>query len=107
MLGFGRVEVVFANAKLAAVDAGTASLGLGDEIDEDFRQLIDFILESADERNLRAMKSYHLEKLTDRGGDHSLALIDPWRLIIRFEGKGPDKKVLIIGVEDYHRRGRS
>jgi plasmid maintenance system killer protein len=107
MLGFGRVEVVFANAKLAAVDAGTASLGLGEEIDEDFRQLIDFILESADERNLRAMKSLHYEKLTDRGGDHSLALTDPWRLIFRLEGAPPSKKVVVVAVEDYHRRGRS
>jgi len=97
------VEVVFANAKLAAVDAGTASLGLGDGVDEDFRQLIELILLSPDERNLYAMKALHYEKLTNRGGDRSLRMEGPWRMIIRLEGDGATKKVLIKGVEDYHR----
>jgi len=106
LLEFRRVEVVFANATLAAVDAGTASLGFGQEVDEDFRQLIDILVFSQDERNLRAMKSLHYEKLTDRDGDRSLRLPGRWRMIIRLEQKGTGTQVLVVGVEDYH-RGRS
>ncbi len=96
------MEVVFADEHLAAVDAGTASLGLGQEVDEDFRQLIAFILEAADERDIRAMRSLHYEKLKDRGGAHSLRIHGPWRLIFRLEDKGPSKKFVVVGVEDYH-----
>jgi toxin HigB-1 len=102
MLGCRRVEVVFANAKLAAVDAGTASLGRGQQADQDFRQLIQLLVLSPDERNLYAMKALHYEKLAGRGGDRSLRLDGPWRLIVRLEGKGAGTKVLVTGVEDYH-----
>lgn len=102
MLEVGRVEVVFAEARLAAVDAGTASLGLGPGIDENFRDAVDFLLGATDERDLRNMKSWHFEKLKGRGEDRSIRLNDQWRLILRFEGNPPNKRVVIVGVEDYH-----
>ena len=63
---------------------------------------MDFILNAADERDLYAMKAYRYEKLVGRGEDHSLRVSGPWRAIVRREGDGTRRKIVIVDVEDYH-----
>ena len=68
-----------------------------------YRKRIQFIYEAKDERDLRAWKSLHFEKLKgNRKHQHSIRLNDQYRLIIEFEGKADDKVVVIIEIEDYH-----
>lgn len=68
-----------------------------------YRKRIQFIRSAVDERDFRALKSLHFEKLKgDRSHQHSMRMNDQWRLILEFEGEAPNKKVVVIGVEDYH-----
>ena len=68
-----------------------------------FRMRILQIRSAPDERTLRALKSLHFEKMK-RGnpGDHSMRLNDQWRLIVRLEGEGEEKCVVVIRITDYH-----
>jgi proteic killer suppression protein len=68
-----------------------------------FRKRMWVIRNATDERDLREVKSNHFEKLKgNRGHQHSMRLNDQWRLIIEIEGKGPNKKLIVVGIEDYH-----
>ena len=49
------------------------------------------------------MRSLHFEKL--KGGrrhQYSMRLNDQWRLILEMEGKGHEKILVIVAIEDYH-----
>ncbi|GAB3710906.1 type II toxin-antitoxin system RelE/ParE family toxin [Corynebacterium nasicanis] len=62
------------------------------------------IKSSADERDLRAMKSLHLEKLSgDRAGTFSIRLNRKYRLILRFDTDEVGRLVVILEMLDYHR----
>jgi len=68
-----------------------------------FRKRVQLILDSKDERDFYGFKSLHYEKL--KGGrehQHSMRLNEKYRLILEYEGNGPDKAVVIVGIEDYH-----
>jgi proteic killer suppression protein len=67
-----------------------------------YRNRMNFIRQAPDERDLYAWKSLHFEKLQGREPQHSIRLNDQWRLIIEFEGAAPNKKIVIVGIEDYH-----
>lgn len=56
-----------------------------------------------DERVFYSIKSMHFEKLKGvRKRQHSIKLTDQWRLVVELQGKGSDKVVAIISIEDYH-----
>lgn len=68
-----------------------------------FRRRIQMISAATDERDFRALKSLHFEKLKgDRSHQHSMMLNDQWRLILEFEGSSSEKMVVVMGIEDYH-----
>ncbi len=68
-----------------------------------FRKRMWAIRNSVDERDFRAMKSAHFEKLVgDREGQYSMRLNDQWRLILEIEGKGANKRITIVQIADYH-----
>jgi len=68
-----------------------------------FRKRMWAIRNAVDERDFRAMKSAHFEKLAgDREGQHSMRLNDQWRLILEIEGKGANKRITIVEITDYH-----
>ena len=68
-----------------------------------YRNRMNFIRQAPDERELYAWKSLRFEKLQGhRAHQHSLRLNDQWRLIIELDGTSPNKKVVIVGIEDYH-----
>ena len=55
------------------------------------------------EMDLYAMNSLRLEKLKGkRKHQHSMRLNDQWRLILEFREGTPNRKLLIVGIEDYH-----
>ena len=68
-----------------------------------YRKRMQQIRAAPDERDLYAQKSLHFEKLKgDRSHQRSIRLNDQWRLILEFKGRGPQKVVVIVSIEDYH-----
>ncbi|MXW90483.1 MAG: plasmid maintenance system killer protein [Rhodospirillaceae bacterium] len=68
-----------------------------------FRKAMQAIRAAVDERDIYASRGLRLEKLVgNRQGQHSLRCNDKYRLIVRFEGKGNNKKVHVIEIVDYH-----
>jgi proteic killer suppression protein len=76
--------------------------GFSAEIVRMYRKRMNLIRQAADERDLYGLRSLHFEKLRGRGEDRSIRLNDQWRLILRLEGEGPTKTVVIVAIEDYH-----
>lgn len=68
-----------------------------------FRKRMQTIRAAMDERDFYALKSLHFEKLKgDRSHQHSMRLNDQFRLILEYDGTGPDKTVVVVAIEDYH-----
>ena len=68
-----------------------------------FRKRIQAIRAATDERIFYRMKSFHYEKLAGaRRHQHSMRLNDQFRLIVQYEGKSPNKTIVVISIEDYH-----
>lgn len=68
-----------------------------------FRRRMQAIRAAVDERDLRATKGNHFEKLKGkRSHQFSVRLNDQFRLILEFEKDRTGKIVVIVSVEDYH-----
>jgi len=67
------------------------------------RRKLRFLRGCLDERDIRALKSNHFEKLKgDRDGEHSVRLNDQWRLTFRIDNTQDPKEIEITAIEDYH-----
>ena len=98
------VQVRFEDGKLGQLETDSSlDGGYGPGIGSVFRKRMQFIRAAKDERDFYAMKSLHFEKLEGNlAGKHSMRLNKQWRLILGFEGKAPDKVVVIFAIADYH-----
>ena len=68
-----------------------------------YRKRLQQIRNATYERDLYALKSLRFEKLKGgRSHQYSMRLNDQWRLILESHGKGTEKVIIIIGIEDYH-----
>lgn len=68
-----------------------------------YRKAIQLIRAASDERDFYAMRGWHFEKLQGaRTHQHSIRLNLQWRLILELRGKGSEKVVHLMGIEDYH-----
>lgn len=68
-----------------------------------FRKRVQQIAAAVDTRDLAALHSLRFKPLQgDRSGEYSLRLNDQWRLIVKLEGEGVNKTIVIIDIEDYH-----
>lgn len=68
-----------------------------------FRVRMQVIRGAKDERDFYAFKSFRYEKLKGkRSHQYSMRLNDQFRLILEYEGSGPDKTVLVVSIDDYH-----
>lgn len=68
-----------------------------------YRQRMQEIIAAVDERDVRALKSLHLERLKGkREGQLSIRLNNQFRLVFILETGESGKVARIIGVEDYH-----
>ena len=75
----------------------------GRDVVKAFRKRIQVIRAARDERDFRALKSLHFEKLQgQREGQYSMRLNDQWRLILRFVTRERGKTVVVIAIDDYH-----
>lgn len=80
----------------------TATAGHGDAVDRGFRKLMMVIRAAVDERDFYRMKSLHFEQLQGREPERSLRINKQWRLVIELRGSAPNKRVGVLGIEDYH-----
>ncbi|MHB1088642.1 MAG: type II toxin-antitoxin system RelE/ParE family toxin [Acidimicrobiales bacterium] len=77
--------------------------GIGVELTRSYRKVVGFLEAATDERDLRALKFLHFEKLeADRTGQYSLRLHKQWRLIVTLKTVEKDKQIVVIEVVDYH-----
>ena len=99
-----RVNVEFGDDDLDRLETDpTYEAGLPPGIVRSFRMRVQFIRNAPDERDFYKLKSMRFEKLQgNRSHQYSMRLNDQWRLVVEFVGKGPNKVVRIISVEDYH-----
>ena len=68
-----------------------------------FRKRVQAIDAARDERDLRAVKGNHFEKLKgDRSHQYSLRLNGQWRLIIELQDREGHKACVLVAIEDYH-----
>jgi proteic killer suppression protein len=77
--------------------------GQGEAIVRAFRKALQAIRAAVDERDLYQSKGRRFEKLKGkRQHQHSLRLNNQWRLIVEIRGEAPNKRIGIVGIEDYH-----
>ncbi len=98
------MDVEFADDDLEQMYFDKASTGgVSDAIVKRFRKVVSWIRGATDERDLYALKSLHFEKLKGkRKHQRSLRINDQWRLIVEIVGEHPQKRIRVIGIEDYH-----
>jgi proteic killer suppression protein len=77
--------------------------GFANHIVRAYRKVMQVIRDAADERDLYALRGLRFKALDGaRAHQHSIRLNDQWRLIVELRGKGADKVVYVVGIEDYH-----
>lgn len=82
---------------------GQFSGGFGPEIVRGYRKVIGAIRAAHDERDLYASRGLRFEKLEGkRKHQHSLRINKQWRLIVELHRAASQKRVRVIGIEDYH-----
>lgn len=68
-----------------------------------YRRRIQQIRAALDERDLYHFGGARFKALQgNRSHQYSMRLNDQWRLILELRGKGPEKIVHVVGIEDYH-----
>lgn len=98
------MDVQFADDKLDRLETDRAyTAGFSEAIVKAFRKRMQLIRSAVDERDLRAMKSLHFEKLAgSRQHQHSLRLNDQFRLVVELGKALGSKTITIVAIEDYH-----
>ena len=72
------------------------------EVIRAYRKKIQLIGAAMDDRDLRAIRSLHLEQLSgDREGTSSIRLNDQFRLVLTFKTEG-ERVAVILEIVDYH-----
>jgi proteic killer suppression protein len=94
------VDIRYKDEALARLAVEEGDGGYPPGIGKAFRKRVQTIEAAPDERVLRSWKSLHFEELAD--GRHSIRLNKQWRMILEFEGRGSNKVVIVVGIEDYH-----
>jgi toxin HigB-1 len=98
------LEIRFKDESLDSLETDSQETGNFPEgIVTAFRKRVQFIRSAKDERDFYQMRSLRFEKLKGpRSHQHSMRLNDQWRMILEFEGTAPNKKIVLISIEDYH-----
>jgi len=97
-------EVLYRDESLEKLERDAKyTAGYPEAVVKAFRKRMWFIRNAVDERDLREAKGNHFEKLKGaREHQYSMRSNDQWRLIIEIDGKGTSKRLVVVGIEDYH-----
>lgn len=98
------MNVRFANDDLDRLETDLDFTGgLPQPVVTKFRLRMQFIRSANDSRDLRAMKSWHFEKLKGkRSHQYSIRLNAQYRLVFELESEARGEVIVIISVENYH-----
>jgi proteic killer suppression protein len=98
------MEVDFSDANLDRLETDPGfSMKLSPGIVKAYRMRLQGIRSAPDERDFYQLRSWRFERLKGkRKHQHSIRLNDQYRLILELLGSGNDKRVQIVGIEDYH-----
>ena len=98
------MEVEFDSDELDKLETDPAiHAGHGPEVVRGYRKVLWAIRAAQDTRDLHASRGLRYEQLKGkRSPQHSLRINKQWRLIIELRGAGQQKRVGIVGIEDYH-----
>ena len=97
------MDCEFDDDELADLYANPIDGGYAREVVKGFRKVMQIVRAAPDERDFYHHKSLHFEKLKgNRSHQHSMRINSQWRLIVELDGTGPNKKVRIKAIEDYH-----
>ncbi len=98
------MNTVFADDDLNRLETDPAfSMGLPPAVVTAYRKRMQAIRNATDSRDLRAMQSWHFEKLKGKRRDqYSMRLNRQYRLVMELRADSTGQKVVIIAVENYH-----
>lgn len=98
------MEVEFDNPDLDRLETDARfTAGFQAGIVSAYRRRMQHIRAALDERDLHYPMGARFKQLQgSRSHQHSMRLNNQWRLILELRGKGPDKIVHVVGIEDYH-----
>ena len=99
------VRILFEDDELRRVaeDASYTPKQWGPNVAKAYRKKIQILTHAVDERDLRALRSLHLEQLKgDRAGTSSIRLSKQFRLILKFATDNDGRVVIVIEMVDYH-----
>jgi toxin HigB-1 len=98
------MEVEFSDDGLKRLELDPKfTAGYGQDIVRGFRKVMFSLRNCQDERDLYANRGLNFEKLKGaRAHQYSARINKQWRLIIELEGAAPNKKIRVLGIEDYH-----
>lgn len=97
-----RVEYDDDDLRRLAEDPGFRPKRWGPDVIRAYRKKIQILHAATDERDLRALRSLRLERLSgDRAGTSSIRLNDQFRLILTFRTEN-GRVVVVLELVDYH-----
>lgn len=99
------VRILFEDDELRRVaeDVSYTPKQWGPDIVKAYRKKIQILTHAVDERDLRALRSLHLEQLKgDRAGTSSIRLNKQFRLILKFVSDSAGRVVIVVKMVDYH-----
>lgn len=98
------MEIEFKNKHLDRIETDSGyEHGYPSEIVKAYRKRMQLMRQSVDERDFVLFGVGNFEKLKgNRQHQYSMRLNDQWRLILEFKGRGSQKIVVIVDIEDYH-----
>lgn len=98
------MEVEFGDDDLDRLETDARfTAGLAAGVVSAYRKRMQMIRSAPDERDFYQLKSLHFEKLKgSKSHQHSMRLNAQFRLIVELRGKGSDKVVYVVSIEDYH-----
>lgn len=98
------MDVTFADDDLDRLETDPSfDMGLPANVVKAYRKRLQTIRSALDERDVRALKSLRFEKLKGkRQHQHSMRLNVQLRLVLEVEGRGGDKRVRIVAIENHH-----
>ena len=98
------MKVRYADTKTALVEMDQAhKLRLPVVVVKLSRRRIRVLRQCRDERDIRAMPSFHYEKLEGkRDGQRSIRVNDQWRLIVRIDRECDPVEIEIVEISNYY-----
>ena len=98
-----RIEFADETLRKAAEVAEFRPKKWGPDLLKAYRKKINYLANAVDDRDLRQMKSLHLEKLSgDRKGTSSIRLNNQYRLILNFRTDIDGRTVIVLELSDHY-----